>query len=92
MAVFPDVLPDDSPVVPADTNEDGKRHGKAPAFKDLKGGDREGVRARERKHSYDTFRGWDSETHTKIRRWERVGRASACVRRELCSFQNTVYQ
>lgn len=31
----------ESPAVPDETNGDRERHGKAPAFKDLKGGDRE---------------------------------------------------
>lgn len=34
-------LPVESPAVPEETNGDRERHSKAPAFKDLKGGDRE---------------------------------------------------
>lgn len=34
-------LPVESPAVPEETNGDRERHGKAPAFKDLKGGDKE---------------------------------------------------
>lgn len=38
---FLGALPVESPAVPEETNGDRERHSKAPAFKDLKGGDRE---------------------------------------------------
>lgn len=82
-------LPAESPpAVPEETNGDREKHSKAPAFKDLKGGDRERERVREREHSYDTFRGWDSgrekDREREGGRWQR-GREQ--VGGGLCSFQ-----